>query len=115
MPPVITGASVDKAELWPPNHEMVDILVNYTATDNCDAALVNSALSVVSNEAVDSPGSGNTSPDWEIIDSHHVRLRAERDGMGDGRVYTITIMATDSKGNSTKATVSVRVPKSKGQ
>jgi hypothetical protein len=115
MPPLISGVSVDKAELWPPNHEMVDITVNYTATDNCDGASVNSTLSVVSNEPVDGAGAGDKSPDWEIIDSHHLRLRAERDGTGDGRVYTITITATDSKGNSAKATVSVRVPKSNAQ
>ena len=45
---------------------------------------------------------GNTAPDWEIVDSHHVRLRAERSGRGNGRVYTITITCTDGSGNSTQ-------------
>ena len=39
-----------------------------------------------------------------------VQLRAERSGTGDGRVYTITITASDASGNQSTATVDVRVP-----
>jgi hypothetical protein len=38
-----------------------------------------------------------------------VKLRAERSGSGDGRVYTITIKATDASGNTSIASVEVRV------
>jgi len=54
-------------------------------------------------------GDGDTSPDWEIVDAHHVRLRAERSGAGSGRIYTITITATDSRGNVSSQIVSVSV------
>ena len=40
----------------------------------------------------------------------HLRLRAERYAWGDGRVYTITITATDESGNQSSATVAIRVP-----
>jgi hypothetical protein len=55
-------------------------------------------------------GDSDTEPDWEILDAHHVRLRAERSGQGDGRIYAIAITAIDSQGNTSKQTVSVTVP-----
>jgi len=112
--PVLSGVSVDKEVLWSPNHTFEDVVVSYQVTDNFDLAPV-VTLSVTSNEPVDDPGSGNTSPDWEVGSSTLVRLRAERSGTGTGRIYTITITATDAAGNSTSATVTVTVPKSQGK
>jgi len=108
-PPVISGASADKAMLWPPNHNMVDVAVSYGVKDNCDPAPL-CGLSVASNEAVDGTGDGDTAPDWEIMDAHHVRLRAERAGTGNGRVYSIAITCTDVAGASSSQTVTVGVP-----
>ena len=107
-PPVITGASTSKTELWPPNHKFVDVAVAYNVTDNCGPVV--STLSVSSNEPIEGLGDGDTSPDWEIVDNHHLRLRAERAGSGQGRVYVITIVATDSAGQSTSKTLTVGVP-----
>jgi len=89
---------------------MVDVTVNYNATDNCVA--VNCVLSVTSNEPINGLGDGDTSPDWEIVDAHQVRLRSERSGTGTGRVYTITITCTDGVGNVSTSTVTVSVPNS---
>ncbi len=41
-----------------------------------------------------------------------LRLRAEREGHGDGRVYLIIITATDTFGNSSHACLTAGVPKS---
>jgi glycosidase len=102
--PSIAGASVDRPVIWPPNHKMVTVTVSYAATDNCGP--VATVLGVTSNEP-----EGDTAPDWEIIDAHHVRLRAERDDSGNGRVYTIRITSTDASGNSATKTLTVTVPK----
>jgi hypothetical protein len=111
-PPTITGRSVDRPKLWPPDHRMVNVTVNYRANDNCGS--VASTLSVTSNEPVSGTGDDDRAPDWQVIDSHHLALRAERAGNGHGRIYTITIHSTDSAGNSTSKRLTVLVPKSQG-
>lgn len=110
--PVVSAATVDKSLLWPPNHQLETVTVNYTATDNCS---VNCVLTVSSNEPLDGLGDGDTSPDWEVIDAHHVLLRVERSGTGTGRIYTITVTCTDPAGNTVVRTVTVKVPRSLGK
>jgi photosystem II stability/assembly factor-like uncharacterized protein len=105
--PVVSAATVDKPSLWPPLHQMIPVTVNYTATDNCS---VTCTLSVTSNEPIDGLGDGDTAPDWVIVDSHHVQLRSERSGKGNGRIYTITVTCADPAGNTVTRTVTVRVP-----
>jgi hypothetical protein len=106
-PPAVTGVSVSQASLWPPDHRMVDITVTYNASDNCSAAAC--VLTVSSNQPVNGTGDGDTSPDWEIVDAHHVRLRAER-ADGGRRIYTVTVTCTDGAGNSTVKQTTVVVP-----
>jgi hypothetical protein len=104
----IGGAAADPSSLWPPNLQMVDVTVNYTATDSCGAAAgpVTCSLSVASNEG--------SSLDWSVVDAHHVQLRAERAGNGDGRTYTVTITCTDTAGSSSDAAVTVTVAHDQG-
>lgn len=108
QPPTVSAATVDKPTLWPANHQMVDVTVNYTASDNCS---VNCTLSVTSSEPINGLGDGDTAPDWQVIDAHHVLLRAERSGKGNGRTYTITVTCADGSGHTVVRTVTVKVPK----
>lgn len=113
-PPVITGVSVTPSILWPPNHKMVAVTVNYEVKDNCDpGAAIYSILSVSSSEPEKTIRNGDKDPDWEIVDAHHVMLRAERSGTGNGRIYTITVTCTDTHGNSSNKQVTVYVPKNR--
>ena len=113
-PLVITNAWVSKTLLWPPNHKMVKVTVFYQDSGNCDSS-PDCALTVTSNEPVNGRGDGNTKPDWQVLDAHHVLLRAERSGQGDGRTYTITITCTDTSGNSATVDVTVLVPHDRGK
>jgi hypothetical protein len=89
---------------------MALVTVNYTATDNCGA--VSCGLSASSNEPDNGLGDGDTAQDIQLIpgDAHHLSLRAERSGKGQGRIYAVTIACTDTTGNTTSSVVQVTVP-----
>ncbi|MEO5945964.1 MAG: T9SS type A sorting domain-containing protein, partial [Chitinophagaceae bacterium] len=112
--PVISGENANPSSLWPPNHKMVDVTIGYNVHDNCSPiSAITNMLTVSSNEPENGLGDGDTAPDWIIIDEHHIKLRAERSGNGNGRIYTITIKSTDDCGNVATKTVTVTVPHSK--
>ncbi|HSS18843.1 MAG TPA: immunoglobulin-like domain-containing protein [Pyrinomonadaceae bacterium] len=107
--------------MWPPNHKYQTFRVTdfvTGVTDSCSTSLnVGSVVisQVTSDELENSGGDGNTLNDIVIAgDCKSLQLRSERDGGGDGRVYTITFSVRDSSGNATTATARVTVPKSQG-
>jgi photosystem II stability/assembly factor-like uncharacterized protein len=106
--PVVSQPTTSPNILWPPNHQMIDVTVNYTATDNCPG--LNCVLTVTSNEPINGLGDGDTAPDWQVVDAHHVFLRSERSGKNQGRTYTITTTCTDASGNVVTKTSTVFVP-----
>ena len=68
---------------------------------------------MTSDEPENAAGDGNTTEDIVIAaDCKSVKLRSERRGNGNGRVYTITFEVTDSSGNVGTATATVTVPRS---
>jgi uncharacterized OB-fold protein len=107
--PVITSVSADPAVLWPPDHNMRPVVVTIASTDNCSGTTCR-IIDVSCNEPVEATGDGSTEPDWNIMSSDTVNLRAERSGTGEGRVYTITVECIDASGNRSQATTSVAVP-----
>jgi len=114
VPPVIASASTNPRSLWPPNHKMVAVRVNARVEDACSSATWR-ITSVRSSEDANGNGDGNTERDWQITGDHTLQLRAERSGKGSGRVYSITIVATDRSGNTAERVLTVTVPKSQGR
>lgn len=109
-PPAINDLFVTPPVLWPPNHKMKNVTVNYTSTDNCPGP-ISCNITVTSDEPENGTGDGDEAPDWDVLNDHHLKLRAERAGNGDGRVYTIKVTCTDQYGNSTDSIRTVLVPK----
>jgi large repetitive protein len=104
--------------LWPPNHQYVNFTIgNFVAnaSDACDPTVdINDVViaKITSDETENGNGDGNTLQDIVIAnDCKSFKLRSERNGSGDGRVYTITFLVRDTAGNTTTATAKVIVPK----
>jgi hypothetical protein len=112
--PPLLELSASPAVLWAPNHQMVPITITVTVEDLCDPAPTVTLLSITSNEPDNGLGDGNTSNDIQEAafgtDDREFLLRAERSGLGDGRVYTITYQAKDASGNTTVVSTQVVVP-----
>ena len=58
----------------------------------------------------DDHGHAKTVPDAFLLHGPYVKIRAERDPHGDGRVYTIAFTVTDGSGASCSGTTTVSVP-----
>jgi len=112
-PPTITGEAVAPLTLWPVNHKMIPVTVDYLVTDNCDPNPT-CGLTVGSSEPTDGRGDGHTATDWLVVDAHTLFLRAERSGTATGRTYTVTITCEDSTHAAATKKLFVTVPKSMG-
>jgi cysteine-rich repeat protein len=114
-PPTVTVTTVPDT-LWPPNHQMSTVDATVTVADACDPAPSVVLVSVVSSEPDDAPGGGDGHTVDDIQDASvgtadfQVLLRAERQGSGEGRTYTLTYSATDASGNSGSGSGDVLVP-----
>jgi probable HAF family extracellular repeat protein len=102
-PPTIRSSASNPALLWPPNASMWDVQVSVDATDNVDPT-PHCAISGVSSSEPTQKG------DMVVTGGLSLQLRAERDGSGPGRVYSVNVACSDSSGNQATAVVSVRVP-----
>jgi hypothetical protein len=114
LPPIVTpqaDANGFSATLWPPNDSMQTVSLSdciASITDQCDGTAPATIVRVTSDELV--KRNGKKSEDMVIVDSKTVQLRADRDGSGNGRVYTIFANVTDDDGNTTQVACKVQVP-----
>ena len=108
-PPVITFSENQVKTLWPANHQMVNVPLEYSVTTSCDKSY-NTFLYVFSNEPDNAVGDGNQDPDWEIVDNHNILLRAERSAKGEGRDYYIMLYVCDDFWNCAYEQITVNVP-----
>jgi hypothetical protein len=138
--PVCSAASAYPSQLWPPNHKFNTIAVRGVTDPDGDATTI-AFTRILQDEPTLAPGhydgdgckghhhvsgdewdtwddngSGNTSIDGEISGARNsvARVRAEREGTTDGRVYELLFTATDTAGNSCTGSVKVGVPHDQG-
>jgi hypothetical protein len=107
--PQCDGVRPDRALLWPPNRTFRTVTLS-SASDPDGASVTVSITGVTQDEPV------GGSPDARHADGDdQVRLRAEGDRRGDGRVYRIAFEATDGQGGSCTGQATVSVPRRRGQ
>ena len=70
---------------------------------------------VFQDEPTNELGDGNTCPDAGGMGTSTVRVRSERSGLRDGRVYHLQFTASDSGGATCQGEVTVCVPHDQGQ
>jgi hypothetical protein len=101
--------------IWPPNKRYEQVKVSdliASAGDSCDASVKLSSVVIMKVGSDEGSASDN-----DIViagDCRSVQLRADRNGNGDGRVYTITFGVTDGVGHTTTLTRQVFVPHNQG-
>jgi hypothetical protein len=103
-------ARPDTLQLWPPNHKLVAVVI-LGVTDASGRTWPATATAVRQDEPVDGLGEGDTSPDATL---NPLKLRSERAGPGDGRIYKVDFIARDDRGGTCTGTVTVCVPHSQG-
>ena len=105
--------TIAPSTLWPPNHTMRLVSSAISVADACDATPA-LGVTVTSNEPENGLGDGDTTPDWLAQSNPNgtvdVSVRAERSGLGEGRVYTVSATASDHSGNGAARTGTVTVP-----
>ena len=95
--------------LWPPNHKMKTITLG-GATDIDGNALTYNVTGVTQDEPTNGLGDGDTAIDAVLGTGPTLQVRAERSGLGDGRVYRIAYTVTDGLGGSCSGVATVGVP-----
>jgi hypothetical protein len=106
-PPTIASLTPSTASIWPPNKKMVPITLSAGGA-NLGGNVTFKITSVTTNEP-----DGKTQ--WQITGPLTLNLLADRLGTGSGRIYTITVVATDAAGSSSTMTCIVTVPHDQGK
>jgi hypothetical protein len=104
--------------LWPPNHKLVNVSIDGVSDPESGPVTV-VVTSVMQDEPTNGLGDGDTPIDAVIHSDGTVDLRAERTGTpkvpGNGRVYHVSFMATDSMSATCAGVVTVCVPHDQGK
>lgn len=112
-PACVLTTSVTTSQLWPANHNLINVGLSASTTGICPASR---NVTVYSDEDdVDPQTVGDMSPDAKNVALGTLRLRAERRDTGagaDGRVYLIITKTSDGTGNGAFACTTVTVPES---
>jgi hypothetical protein len=104
-PPDCSQVRADPSSLWPPNHKLRAVSLGGATDPDGDPVSI-----AVSGVAHDEDGAGGAPDHATGARPDQVLLRAERDGGGDGRTYTVEFEALDQQGGRCSGAVTVTVP-----
>ena len=110
-PPDCSNVAASRPVLTTANRKLVPITLD-GATDSDGDPVTLSVEAVTQDEPVTGRGDA-TAPDAIDERDGELRVRAERNPHGDGRVYRIAFTASDNHGGSCSGTATVSVPRKK--
>jgi len=114
VPPVDYGCVTASLPvlLCQPNHQMVPVSLWLTKGAPVKFSSVR-IVSVTSNEPETGLWPDDLGNDWEITNTKtlKLKLRAERDDKGNGRIYTVVVEGKDKNGTLYQCSTTVTVPK----
>jgi hypothetical protein len=115
QPPEGSNAYASPGCLWPPNNKYPMKEVGILGVTDPDGDPVTITItSITSDEkTATEPGAGGATfaPDASGVGKSSAKIRAERSGLKDGRVYVINFAAEDGKGGQYNGSVVVKVPR----
>ena len=82
---------------------MIPVTIAVKVADDSDPAPVCQITDVTSNEPIDSS-------DWILTAPLDLELRADRNGLGAGRTYSVTVTCANASQLNSSAVVTVLVP-----
>jgi hypothetical protein len=109
LPPDCSGAVASPSTLWPRNHLYHLITIEGVTDPDGDPVSI-AATIITQDEPGDEVSDGGACPDAMLDAAGLFYLRAEGTPGGNGRVYRVKFVATDSHGASCTGTVEVCVP-----
>jgi cysteine-rich repeat protein len=103
------SAAVARPGKIAPDNKFVKVKVDGVTDPDGDRVSI-TIRGITQDEAVRGVADGDACPDGAAIGDATVRLRAERDGSGNGRVYHVHFGASDGRGGRCRGEVTVCVP-----
>lgn len=109
QPPDIRSARPDHVLSTVPDHKLENVSIVGVTDPDGDPVSINIDR-IMQDEPTNGLGDGDTCPDAAGIGTSVARVRVERSGTGNGRIYTIYFTATDGKGGTSSGSIKVGVP-----
>lgn len=109
--PDCSTVTASGVRFWPPNGKFRAVTLS-GATDADGDAVTLEVVGVTQDEPTSRLGRGDRGPDAAWVAGRHdrVKVRAQRWGKGDGRVYRLEYVASDGRGGECGGTALVGVP-----
>ena len=101
--PTITAVTASPDTLWPANKHLTPVTLAVTVADDNDPAPACQITAVTSNEIL-------AASDWTLTGALSLLLRADRNNLGAGRTYSITVTCMNGAGLTASASAVVSVP-----
>jgi peptidase S41-like protein len=111
--PVCQAAYATLSGSGPPGRELEPVAIEGVSDPDGDRVTI-AATAIAQDEPVNGNGDGDACPDATILDGV-ARVRWERAGTGDGRVYLVSFTASDGRGGESQGTVQLCVPHDRGK